>query len=110
MAAGPVRRVPSRSCVACRTVRPKRELLRVVRMPDGTVTVDQGGRAAGRGAYVCRDETCLERATDKGALGRALSTRITPDISAALSNAVVTIESNPNLTLHTEQGGARGQE
>jgi predicted RNA-binding protein YlxR (DUF448 family) len=74
------------------------------------VAVDQGGRTAGRGAYVCRDEACLTRAIDKGALGRALTTRITPDIRTALSGAIATIESNPNLTLHNEQGGARGQE
>ena len=50
------RRVPSRTCVACRTVRPKRELMRVVRTPAGEIILDASGRAPGRGAYVCRTD------------------------------------------------------
>ena len=84
-AAGPVRRVPNRSCVACRTVRPKRDLLRIVRSPDGTVGIDETGRAAGRGAYVCRSDACLDRAISSGALGRALSTRLPDDVRLALA-------------------------
>jgi predicted RNA-binding protein YlxR (DUF448 family) len=96
--------------VACRTVRPKRELVRVVRAPDGTIALDESGRAPGRGAYVCRETACMARALEKGGLGRALSTRLPPDIDAALRAAMETTHPMTTTTLNTDQGGARGQE
>ena len=59
--------------MACRTSRDKRDLLRVVRAPDGAVRYDAGGRANGRGAYVCRDEACIATATGRGGLAHALA-------------------------------------
>ena len=53
--------IPQRTCVACRQVKPKRELVRVVRAPDGHVRVDETGKAHGRGAYLCRDRACWEK-------------------------------------------------
>ena len=107
-----VRRVPNRSCVACRTVRPKRDLLRIVRSPDGTVGIDETGRAAGRGAYVCRSDACLDRAISSGALGRALSTRLPDDVRLALAGVSATINTDDqtNMTTPNTEGGARGQE
>jgi len=57
------RRVPLRTCIGCRTVRPKRELVRVVRTPEGGVELDTTGKRSGRGAYICPDEACLDEAT-----------------------------------------------
>jgi predicted RNA-binding protein YlxR (DUF448 family) len=99
--ARPLRRPPTRSCVACRTVRDKRELLRVVRLPDGGVRADPTGRSAGRGAYVCRDGTCITNAIQRGALARALET----PVPAALLDEIAA-----TLTNDTFGGGARGQE
>jgi predicted RNA-binding protein YlxR (DUF448 family) len=65
-------RVPERTCVGCRARGTKADLLRVVRRPDGSVSADRTGRAAGRGAYVHRDPGCVHLATTKGALARAL--------------------------------------
>lgn len=59
-----------RTCIACRRVRPKADLMRIVRRPDGTVAVDAAGREQGRGAYVCRDEACAAGA--RRSLGKAL--------------------------------------
>jgi predicted RNA-binding protein YlxR (DUF448 family) len=86
MAGPPIRprRIPTRSCVACRTSRPKRELLRVVRTPEARVAIDDTGRVAGRGAYVCRDEACITRAIERGALARALETTIPPELREEL--------------------------
>ena len=70
------RHIPQRTCIGCRTVRPKRELLRVVRTPDGAVVFDPTGRRAGRGAYLCPDPACLERALKARELGRALKTEL----------------------------------
>lgn len=70
------RRIPLRQCSACQSERPKRELLRVVRSPAGEVTIDEGGRAPGRGAYLCRTAACLT----EGARGRRLRQRLETDI------------------------------
>ena len=77
MAGGlPPRLHPTRTCVACRTPRQKRELLRVVRTPGGAIVLDPTGRAPGRGAYVCADAACQAAALTKGALRRALAVAI----------------------------------
>ena len=65
-------RVPERTCVACRRTRPRDEMVRIARRPDGAVVVDRSGRAAGRGAYVCPEASCAERAPRR--LARALRT------------------------------------
>jgi len=69
----PPRRYPTRTCVGCRTERQKRELVRIVRAPDGTVSLDPTGRAAGRGAYLCADGSCWSVALKKNSLERALA-------------------------------------
>ncbi len=81
------RAVPTRTCVSCRTSREKRALLRVVRTPQGGIIIDPTGRANGRGAYVCRDEACIERATGRGGLGRALETSIPAGLRHELRTA-----------------------
>ena len=78
------RRVPTRSCVACRTARPKRDLVRIVRTPTGEMTIDETGRRAGRGAYLCRDTGCWTRAVERGALGRALEAAVPSELREAL--------------------------
>jgi len=66
------RRVPQRTCVGCRQVRAKKELVRIVRTPDGNVLVDPTGKASGRGGYICPSVTCLEQAVKTRSLDRAL--------------------------------------
>jgi predicted RNA-binding protein YlxR (DUF448 family) len=66
------RRIPQRTCIACRTTGAKRELVRIVRTPEGHVLPDATGKAAGRGAYLCRDAGCWEQATKKRLLDTAL--------------------------------------
>lgn len=79
--------VPVRSCAVCRTRAPQQTLLRVVRAPDGTVSVDRGPcRAPGRGAYLCRAERCLRKAPR--ALGRALKIVVSEELLAELQRAV----------------------
>lgn len=75
--AGPrPRKIPMRMCVGCREMKPKKELLRVVKSPAGVVSVDRVGKAQGRGVYVCTDEGCLARAVKQRQLERALETPI----------------------------------
>ena len=70
------RHVPERSCIACAKKVPKLELVRVVRTPQGIVTVDSSGKAAGRGAYLCGSPDCWKRALDKGGLERSLGVEL----------------------------------
>jgi len=77
--------------------------MRIVRTPAGDVAADESGRAAGRGAYVCRTIDCLDKAITKGALSRALRTPLPADLSTALAEGLT----NMNTTI---EGGARGQE
>ncbi len=67
---------PQRTCVACHTVRAKRELVRIVRSPAGELSVDLRGKAPGRGAYLDPDQACLDRGLREGALAKALATAI----------------------------------
>ena len=73
------RRVPERTCIACRTKRPKRSLVRVVRTPTGEVIVDEKGKANGRGAYLCAQRSCWETALQHRSLNRALRAAPTPE-------------------------------
>ena len=84
----PPRHFPTRTCVACRTERQKREFLRVVRAPDGTVSIDTTGRANGRGAYLCADGSCWSVAIKKKAIERALGTALPADVRTHLEGGV----------------------
>jgi len=83
VAAAP-RRFPVRTCVACRTERQKRELVRIVRAPDGTVSLDSTGRAPGRGAYLCADASCWTGALKKKSIERALAAPLPAELRARL--------------------------
>lgn len=78
------KKIPLRQCLGCREMKPKRELLRVVRSPEGTVSLDLRGKANGRGAYVCPNAACLKRAIKSRALSRAFSAEIPQEVYDAL--------------------------
>ena len=94
--------VPTRTCVACRTSRPKGELVRIVRRPDGDVTIDETGRVGGRGAYLCRDAGCWKIGLEKGAIGRALEVPLPVGMREALLAGPTNMIDN--------EGGAGGTE
>lgn len=83
-----VKRVPQRTCVGCRTVKNKKELIRVVRDPDGQVDVDLTGKKSGRGAYICPSLACLEASVKGGKLANALEVAIPEDTMARLREKV----------------------
>ena len=74
------RKIPQRQCLGCREMKPKKELIRVVRSPDGEISLDFKGKASGRGAYLCPEPACLKKAVRAKALERALSVSIPPEI------------------------------
>lgn len=79
------KKIPLRQCLGCREMKPKRDLMRVVRSPEGTVSLDFKGKSPGRGAYVCPNGECLKKAVKSKALERALETAIPEDIYNSLS-------------------------
>ena len=79
------KKIPMRQCLGCREMKPKSSLIRVVRAPDGsTITLDDKGKAPGRGAYVCPESACLKKAVKSRALERAFSCAIPAEVYEAL--------------------------
>ena len=74
------KKVPMRMCLGCREMRPKAELRRIVKSPEGEIGIDLEGKAPGRGAYICLSEQCLKKARKSRALERALETSIGEEI------------------------------
>ena len=81
----PQRHVPERTCVACRQEAAKRELIRIVRTPEGRGAVDPTGKRAGRGGYLCRARSCWELALNRKVLDHALKTTVGPEDLAVLT-------------------------
>ena len=78
------KKIPQRQCVGCREKREKRALVRVVRSPEGEVSLDFTGKKPGRGAYLCLDVACLKRARKTRALERAFGAPVPPEVFEAL--------------------------
>ena len=79
-----VKKLPQRQCVGCRERKEKRELIRVVRSPEGGISLDFKGKKPGRGAYLCPDLECLKRARKSRALERALEVSIPAEVYDAM--------------------------
>ncbi|MDP3059024.1 MAG: YlxR family protein [bacterium] len=75
-----IKKVPERTCVGCKTVKNKKELLRIVRTPEGNVELDAGGKKSGRGVYICCSVECLAVAQKGNRLGGALETVIPAEV------------------------------
>ncbi len=86
------KKIPMRMCVGCREMKPKKELIRVVRSPEGEVTMDPSGRKPGRGAYVCRSGDCLARAIRQKQLERQLEHPLSPETAQALRTTLEEIQ------------------
>ena len=74
------KKIPMRQCLGYREMKPKATLIRVVRSPEGEISLDGRGKASGRGAYVCKDSGCLKKARKSKALERSLETQIPDEI------------------------------
>ena len=82
------RKIPMRMCVGCREMKPKKELLRVVRSPEGQVSLDETGKKPGRGAYCCYNAECLRRALKQGQLDRQLEVRLSDEVNAEMTRTM----------------------
>ena len=82
------RKTPMRMCVACRQMKPKTELVRVVKTPQGEIIADAGSKVNGRGAYICRDIKCVEKAEKSGAFNRAFDTAVEKEVYENLKRSI----------------------
>ncbi|MEG0321358.1 MAG: YlxR family protein [Oscillospiraceae bacterium] len=83
------KKIPQRQCVGCREMRDKTELIRVVKSPEGAVSMDFKNKLPGRGAYLCKNPDCLKKAVKTRALERAFSSPLTPDVLAELEAQIL---------------------
>ena len=86
------KKIPMRMCVGCREMKEKRGLIRVVRGPDGSVSLDPTGKKSGRGAYVCRNTECLKRAIKQRQLERQLEVTLTEEVAEGLRRELEALE------------------
>lgn len=87
-------KIPYRTCIGCQEKKPKRDLLRIIRTPDGVVEIDETGKKSGRGAYLCYDKTCFQEAIKKKRLGKALKIELSIVIVQELEKRFNLIEKN----------------
>ena len=84
----PTKKIPERHCLGCNLPFPKKELLRVVRSPEGEISVDFTGKKSGRGAYLCFSSSCFKKARKAGRIARALNTEIPEEIYETLASEI----------------------
>lgn len=89
------KKIPMRQCLGCREGKPKKELIRVVRSPEGVITLDFRGKKPGRGAYICPEKACLDKAKKSKALERAFECAIPDEIYENLYAELDTMEEEP---------------
>ena len=89
------KKIPLRMCLGCREMKPKKELLRVVRPPEGEVALDPTGRRPGRGAYVCKSAECLQKAIKQRQIERAFDVKLSEDTQRALAEALEEMKGAP---------------
>ena len=83
-----VKKIPQRQCLGCREMKDKKALIRVVRSAEGTISLDFKGKLPGRGAYVCPDSACLQKARKSRALERAFETAIPAEVYDLLEQQI----------------------
>ena len=82
------KKIPMRMCLGCGVMKPKRELIRVVRSPEDSISLDVTGKKPGRGAYICPDSECLRKARKARRLEKSLACRISEEVYDALEAAM----------------------
>ena len=84
-----VKKIPERQCLGCNEHKPKNQLLRVVRTPEGETVLDFTGKKSGRGAYICRDVKCLKKARKSGRIEKNLEVAISEDVYDRMEREIV---------------------
>ncbi len=74
------KKFPVRTCIACRTEKPKRDMLRIVKSPEGIISLDFSGKLPGRGAYICSDAACIRKLAQKKLLNKVFSAPVDEEV------------------------------
>ncbi len=85
-------KVPQRKCIGCNESKPKKELIRIVRTPEGEMLIDSSKRVNGRGAYICNDPECLQKAIKSKGLNRAFKMNVDADVLLKLSEEMAKLD------------------
>lgn len=83
------RKIPMRMCIGCREMMPKKELIRVVKSPEGSIDIDLKGKAPGRGAYLCRSQACMDKAAKSRLLEKAFEQKIEQEVYDKLKTQLI---------------------
>jgi len=82
------KKIPMRQCAGCREMKPKRELIRIVRSPEGEISLDSRGKKPGRGVYICPSPECLAKARKAKSVEHSLDVSIPPEIYDELAERI----------------------
>ncbi|MBQ8079230.1 MAG: YlxR family protein [Oscillospiraceae bacterium] len=88
------KKIPMRMCIGCGEMKPKRELIRVVKPREGDPVLDLTGKAAGRGAYLCRSTDCLKAAQKRRSLEKSFSCRVAPEVYEVMLHELAEADGN----------------
>ena len=89
-----VKKIPQRRCLGCNESFPKKELIRVIRDPEGNVSLDFTGKKSGRGAYVCRSLACFKKARKSNRFASSLEVQMPPEVLDALEEEIRLFEAS----------------
>ena len=92
-----VRRVPERRCTGCGESFPKKDLSRVVRSPEGEISIDFTGKKSGRGAYICPKSACFKKARKQGRIAKSLDVAVSDELYDALEREIAISESSEDI-------------
>ena len=84
-----MKKIPQRTCIGCNSQKSKKELIRIVKNKDGIISIDKTGKAEGRGAYICNDIECLEKAIKSKKLERVFELKISDEIYENLRGVII---------------------
>lgn len=84
-----MKKMPERTCIGCGQKKEKKDLIRIVHTPEDTFCIDPTGRKNGRGAYICKDSACLEKAVKRKALDRAFKVTVSEETQQALREELI---------------------
>ena len=90
---GNIKKVPLRKCIGCNEMKNKKEMMRVLKTPEGEIVLDVTGRKNGRGAYLCRSRECFQKAVKSRGLERSLKAQIPAEVYEALEKEMEALES-----------------
>ena len=92
-----IKKVPERKCMGCNEKRPKKELIRVVRTPEGEILLDDKGKVSGRGVYICPKMDCFIKSKKTKRFERSLEVEIPEEVYKSLENKLTELEENPEV-------------